>query len=55
MTYDELSKVVNESYRNTGDIRETVRDTKVPFDVVWEMIGFKDWFEFYETDEDSPE
>ena len=45
MSYDELSKMVNVSYKKTG----------VPFNEVWDMTGLKDWFDFYETDEESPE
>ena len=30
LSYDELSKMVNESYKKTGDIRETVKETGVP-------------------------
>ena len=35
--YDETAKLVNKSYAETGDIRETMRETRLPFDVVWEM------------------
>jgi hypothetical protein len=48
MTYDEMSKVVNESYPTTNDIRKTVKETGIPFDLVWDMIGLKDWFEWVE-------
>jgi len=40
--YDEISKRVNEFYAETQDIRQTMRETRLPFDVVWEMVGFKD-------------
>ena len=50
--YDGMSKRVNASYAETQDIRETMRDTGLPFDVVWEMVGFKDKFDFVETGED---
>ena len=40
--YDGMSKRVNASYRRTGDIRLTMRETELTFDVVWEMVGFKD-------------
>jgi hypothetical protein len=40
--YDGMSKRVNASYRRTQDIRETMKDTGLPFDLVWEMVGFKD-------------
>ena len=52
MSYDELSRVVNESYAKTKDVRKTVKETGIPFDLVWDMTGMKDNFDFYETDED---
>ncbi len=52
LSYEELSKEVNDTYKKTEDVRETVKETGVPFDVVWESVGLKDWFDFYETDED---
>ena len=51
MTYDELSAIVNKSYRETGDIRKTVKETGVSFNEVWDMTGMKDWFDFYETED----
>ena len=30
-----------------------MRETQLPFDVVWEMVGFKDKFDFVETGEDQ--
>ena len=51
-SYDELSAKVNESYKRTNDVRETIKETGIDFDVVWEMLGFKDYFDFYETGED---
>ena len=50
-SYDELSKIVNESYARTKDIRVTMRETGVSFSEVWEMTGMKDFFDFEETDE----
>ena len=50
--YDAMSKRVNESYAETGDIHQTMRETRLPFDLVWEMVGFKDEFDFVETGED---
>ena len=60
MNYNELSEIVNKSYRETGDIRKTVKeiqkiDRTITFNEVWDMTGMKDWFDFYETDEESPE
>ena len=51
MSYDELSKVVNESYAKTNNIRKTVKETGIPFDLVWDMTGMKDYFDFYDGDE----
>ena len=52
MNYDEISKMVNLSYEKTKDIRVTAKETGVSFDEAWEMLGFKDYFDFEETDED---
>ena len=54
MTYDELCKVVNDAYRRTGDIRETMKETGESFDVVWECLGFRDYFDFMETEHPTP-
>jgi uncharacterized protein with GYD domain len=43
---------VNETYKRTNDVRDTVKETGIDFDVVWEMLGFKDYFDFYETGEE---
>ena len=48
MTYDALSKLVNESYAKTDDIRKTVKETGIPFSLVWDMTGMKDYFDLYE-------
>jgi hypothetical protein len=40
--YDAISMRVNEFYAETQDIRQTMCETRLPFDVVWEMVGFKD-------------
>ena len=48
MSYDELSKVVNESYAKTNNIRKTVKETGIPFDLVFDMTGLKDYFDFME-------
>ena len=47
--YDAISKRVNASYAETGDIRETMREMRLPFDVVWEMVGFRDEMDWVET------
>ena len=51
MSYDELSKVVNESYAKTNNIRKTVKETGIPFDLVWDMTGLKDYFYFYDEED----
>ena len=50
MAYDELSKTVNEVCRETGDIKKTMEKTGLPFDLVWDMTGMKDWYDFVETE-----
>ena len=47
--YDGMSMRVNASYAETQDIRETMRDTGLPFDVVWEMVGLKDEVDCLDT------
>jgi hypothetical protein len=47
--YDELSKIVNEIYEENASIRETMKETGLPFDIVWDCLGFKDYFDFKET------
>ena len=49
--YDGMSKRVNASYRRTGDIRLTMRETELTFDVVWEMVGFRDEMDCLDTQE----
>ena len=53
MSYDELSKVVNDAYRENPDIRirTFANELGIPFNVVWECLGFKDWFDFGETED----
>ena len=53
MTYDELSKLVNTSYAKTKDIRVTAKETGVSFNEVWDMLGFKDYFDFEETENEQ--
>ena len=47
--YDGMSDRVNASYRRTGDVRLTMKDTGLPFDIVWDMVGFKDMDDFGST------
>ena len=49
--YDETAKLVNKAYTETGDIHQTMRETRLPFDVVWEMVGFKDEMDWMEMDD----
>ena len=46
MTYDEFSEIVIEGYLRTYNIRETMKETGLSFDEVWDMTGMKDWFEW---------
>jgi hypothetical protein len=34
-SYDELCAKVNETYKRTDDVRETVKETGLDFDAVW--------------------
>ena len=52
LSYDELSKIVLTSYKKTNDIRKTVKETGIPFHLVWDMTGTKDHFDFEETSGD---
>ena len=58
MNYDELADAVNLSYSKTNDVRTTLKqirkiDRTITFNEVWEMIGFKDYFDFVETDDEE--
>ena len=50
MTYDQLLAIVNKSCRESG-IGKTVKETGVSFNEDWNMIGNKDWFDFYEAED----
>ena len=45
MTYDELCKLENDTYRENPDIRirTLANDLGVSFDVAWECLGFRDY------------
>ena len=43
---DEISKRVNEVYAKTEEICETVKETAESFDIIFEIIGFKDELNF---------
>ena len=55
--YDDLSKSVNDAYRIAIEekpdigIREFANSICEDFLVVWEILGFADWYEFYATDD----
>ena len=55
MGYDELCKSVIEKYRIAEienpdiGIREFANSIGEDFAVVWEILGFADWFAFYDT------
>ena len=51
MSYDDLCKLVNDAYWENPDIRirTLANDLGIPFDIVWECLGFRDWFDFVET------
>ena len=51
LSYDELSKVVNDAYRENPDIsiRTLANELGIPFNVVWECLGFRDYCDFVET------
>ena len=53
LTYDDLCKMVNDAYRENPDIhiRTLAKELGIPFNVVWECLGFKDWFDFGETED----
>ena len=55
--YDDLQSLVNQSYSITGDVSMTLKevrkvDRNLSRNEVLEMIGFSDYFDFYETDDD---
>ena len=53
MTYNDLCKLVNDAYRENPDvrIRTLASDLGLSLYVVWECLGFKDHFDFYEIGE----
>ena len=51
LVIEEFSKLgESATYAETRDIRETMRETRLPFDVVWEMVGFRDEMDWVESD-----
>ena len=53
VSYDEICKVVNDAYWENSDIRirTLANELGIPFNIVWECLGFRDWFEFYDTED----
>ena len=53
MSYDALCKVVNDAYRENPDIRirTLANELGLSFDVVWECLGFRDYFDFEDTED----
>ena len=49
-TYDDISKLVNDTYKDNPDIRTVTKDLELSVDVVWECLGFKDCLDFKETE-----
>jgi hypothetical protein len=54
LSYDDLCKIVNDAYRENPDIsiRTLAQELGVPFDIVWECLGFKDEMDWMELDGD---
>ena len=56
--YDDLCKSVNDAYRKAIEenpdigIREFANSIGEDFLIVWECLGFADWYAFYDTDDD---
>ena len=46
--YDGIAKLVNDSFKRTRDIHKTMKETGMPFDLVYDMTGIKDHFDFQE-------
>ena len=53
MSYDAPCKVVNDAYRENPviPIRTLAKELGIPFNIVWECLGFKDWFDFEDTED----
>ena len=47
--YDQLSRIVNDTYQKNQSIRQTARETGLSFDEVFEFCGYKDLVDFKET------
>ena len=53
LIYEDLCKVVNDAYRENPDIpiRILAKELGIPFNVVWECLGFRDYFDFEDTED----
>ena len=51
LPYDQLSRMVNDTYQKNQSVRQTMLETDLPFDEVWDMTGYKDWMDFHEDDQ----
>ena len=52
-SYDELLVLVNEKYKTEKNMRKIASEVGISFSEVFEMIGYKDYFDFYEEIEES--
>jgi len=55
-SYDELSKMINDKLKESknetfGALKETDDALNLPSGTSWEMSGWKDYFDFYDTGE----
>ena len=46
LPYDALAKLVNEKYETEKNMRKIAREFGISFSEVWEMLGFKDLFDY---------
>ena len=44
--YDQLSRIVNDTYQKNQSIRQTVKETGLSFEEVFEFCGYKDLVDF---------
>lgn len=50
-SYDDISRLVNHMFLETSDVRFISKSLQMDVEGVWECIGFKDYFDFEETEE----
>ena len=59
LSYAELSQLINDAYRKAENenpdigIREFTNNIGEDFLVVWEILGFADWYAFYYDTDDE--